>query len=286
MARCLSLLALLFLLLTIASSEGAIENEFLTVQMVPGSGAVTVSSKRVPNASVVVRFPRETKAVTIGLALWGTDSGIALTHTDGSRTTLRLFPNSPFLHVHTAVHNGGKEPIASPSLDIVDMQVQLGTPSVQSYGTGGLTSPAKRQGSYSFHAYVDGETRNGHVSAWLTHERGVGVLLPGPVLPGANPPVHPLKARIDFGRFQVNAGETRDTDTLLLGFFEDARLGLEAYADAVAKQYAIKLAPRPNVYCTWYHAGPSNEAQVAKNTEFAASAASWPSGPWPTIRSS
>ncbi|NQT87249.1 hypothetical protein HQ560_10825, partial [bacterium] len=123
-----------------------------------------------------------------------------------------------------------------------------------------------RQGSYSFQAYVNGGTRNGLVSAWLTHERGVGILLPGPADSGA----YPLKARIDFGRFQVDPGETRDTDTLLIGFFEDARLGLEAYASAVAAHYKIKLHPRPNVYCTWYHAGPSNEAQVAKNTEFAA----------------
>ena len=40
---------------------------------------------------------------------------------------------------------------------------------------------------------------------------------------------------------------------------------------SLPEEYKIKLRPRPNVYCTWYHAGASNEEQLAANTAFAPS---------------
>ena len=57
---------------------------------------------------------------------------------------------------------------------------------------------------------------------------------------------------------------------LLVGFFADARLGLEAYADAAREYYDIQLPPQPSVYCTWYHAGSSDEKQIRRQTDFAA----------------
>ena len=273
-ARCSSLLAVVLLFPVAAQAEVAMENELLAVCVDPGAGGATITSKRFAKPFVVsARFARKTRAAqsgTITDPIWGAGSEIAVAHTDGSRTTLRLFADQPFVHVHRAVHNASQKPIAYPSLDVLDMNVLLGEQSLVSHGTGGLVEPEKSPGSYSFHTYVNGETRNGLVTAWLTHERGVGILFPGPADPKASSPTYPLKARIDFGRFQVNPGETRDTDTLLLGFFADARLGLEAYAQAVARQYAIALRPRPNVYCTWYHAGASSEERIAKNTKFAA----------------
>jgi hypothetical protein len=252
----------------------SIENSWLAVEVDPDGGRATINSKRFPTPFVVVaRFARKTrtaKSGPVGDPVWGQGTEIAVDHADGSRTTLRLFADEPFVHVHTAVHNPGKGPVASASLEILDMNVRLGDQSLASYGTGGLAEPGESPGSYSFHAYVNGETRNGLVTAWLTHERGVGVLFPGPADTEASSPTYPLRARIDFGRFQANPGETRNTDTLLIGFFDDARLGLEAYADAVSRQYHVTLRRRPNVYCTWYHAGASSEQQIARNTEFAA----------------
>ena len=55
-----------------------------------------------------------------------------------------------------------------------------------------------------------------------------------------------------------------------MGYFDDARLGLEAWADEVAEDYKIKLPPQPSGYCTWYHAGASNEEAMVKQTEIAA----------------
>lgn len=73
----------------------------------------------------------------------------------------------------------------------------------------------------------------------------------------------------------LKAGQTRETDTLLLGYFDDARAGLERYADAIAKAYDIHLPPKPGgVYCTWYHrnltgSGASTEVRLAENAAFA-----------------
>jgi hypothetical protein len=103
------------------------------------------------------------------------------------------------------------------------------------------------------------------VAGWLTHERGVGVFFPKE-LEGRTW----LATQLEFGQFQLEPGTTRPTDTMIVGHFRDARLGLEAYADSVARQYAIRLKPQPSVYCTWYHGGASNEEKLAANTQFAA----------------
>jgi hypothetical protein len=150
------------------------------------------------------------------------------------------------------------------SLEILDMKLGLDGKKVMSYGTVGLKPVSNAAGSYAFHAFADPETRNGLVTAWLTHDVGVGVFFPH--VDGADAA---LKAQLDFGLLRVKPGETRTTDTLLIGYFDDARLGLEGYADAVAAHYRIKLKPKPGVYCTWYHSGASNEGQIGENTEFA-----------------
>ena len=69
-------------------------------------------------------------------------------------------------------------------------------------------------------------------------------------------------------RFQPDQREI--SEPLLIGLFDDVRLGLESYAAAVATHYQIKLRPEPVVYCTWYHAGASNEKQLRPHTDFAA----------------
>ncbi len=56
---------------------------------------------------------------------------------------------------------------------------------------------------------------------------------------------------------------------LLIGISRDVCEGLEQYADATANYLDIQLRPLPCVYCTWYHAGASDEKRLARNTEFA-----------------
>ena len=79
-----------------------------------------------------------------------------------------------------------------------------------------------------------------------------------------------IEAQLEHGRLTVKPGETVDLDTFAIGYFDDVRVGLEAWADAVAKWNKIKLPPQPCGYCTWYHAGPSSEQAMVKQTEIAA----------------
>lgn len=127
-------------------------------------------------------------------------------------------------------------------------------------GTGGPAKPG--DGSYMFLVNADAATRAGLVTAWLTSERASGVVL--------TDKDQRVTARMDYGAFALAPGKTETTDRLLIGWFDDALRGLESYADEIAKHHEIKLPPQKSVYCTWYHARASNEAQFARNTEMAA----------------
>ncbi len=190
----------------------------------------------------------------------GTGSLIRVTYKNGWTTRIALYDRSPFLHL-SATATG---PLETDAVDILDYTVTLGDTPLRSFGTGGLEDPGKKEGSYAFHAAVEPATRNGFVSGWLTHDRAVGVFMVDAADGGIR-----LKARLEFGHYRVEQGTTRETETLLLGYFDDARRGLEAYADAVAAHYDIQLKPKPCVYCTWYHAGASDEKAIAENTAFA-----------------
>jgi len=224
-----------------------------------GTGDVFVPQARLPKAVA------KTKTSAVSSPKWGKGKEILFTHEDGSKTSLRIFEGAGFATLHTSVHNSSAKPLKLESLEVLDMDISLGDRKLVSYGTGGLKNAPAGPGSYAFHAHADPETRNGVVAAWLTHERGIGVLLPRAAKGKAS-----LKAKLEFGLYQVKPGATRQTDTLLIGYFDDARIGLESYASAVASRYDIRLKPKPGVYCTWYHGGASNEKQLAANTEFAA----------------
>jgi len=127
-------------------------------------------------------------------------------------------------------------------------------------GTGGICKPG--EGSYMFLVNAAIETRCGLVSAWLTSERGSGVVL--------TDKDGRVTARMDYGAFHVAPGKTERTDSLLVGYFEDTLEGLESYADEIAKHHDIQLPPQKSVYCTWYSGGASTETKLARNTDFAA----------------
>jgi len=255
----------LLLLAGVAAGDVTIENPYLSVTAKPDKNTFSVESKR--GGGLIVPEARFAKPVEkaesneVSSPGWGKGKKILLTHEDGSQTSICVFEKSPFLGLHASVRNPGEQPLAMKSLEVVDMDIRLGKKELMSYGTAGLANPSDAKGSYTFHAYVDPRTRNGVVTAWLTHEQGVGVFFPRA---GQG-----LKTQLDFGHFQVKPGANRDTDILLIGYFDDARTGLESYASAVAVDREIKLRPKPGVYCTWYHARASDENAIAKNTEFA-----------------
>ena len=251
-----------------AAQAQTIENDVLKAEV--RGQAVSLTSRASGRAVVPeIVFPHEIRKAEAGTAshpVWGAGKTLVLLHANGWKTTLALYPASPFVHVHTEVVNTTQALYEASAFDELSLRVDLGVApeTVRVLGTGGLTPVEKSAGSYTFSAVADPATRRGVVCGWLTHEQGVGVFFPK-----AADGTIAIDAKIDFGRLRVKPGASRPTETLLVGCFDDARLGLEAYADAVARHYAIRLKPKPGVYCTWYHGGASNEKEIAENTAFA-----------------
>ena len=200
----------------------------------------------------------------------GDGEAIEVSYPNGNRDELMLMPNLPFVLVRSKLRNGGAEVLQLQKVRPVSFAVDLGTQAagLRVLGTGGLTAPDKNPGSYAWLAVADPQTRNGVVCAWLTHDRGSGVLF-STISAGRVQ----VDAQIDYGRLRIAPGNDAQTETLALGYFDDARLGLEAWAEAVAKVYAIRLRPQPVGYCTWYsspHGGASDEKHLAEQSAFAA----------------
>ena len=268
MARSLSLAGVGILLGAALAQAAMIENRFLKVEI--KGRALSLSAKALGRAFI----PRAIFPQAIGRArvylrthpVWGDGKVLELSHANGWKTKLALYPSSPFVHVHTQVVNKDGGTYEANAFDFLRLELDLGVPRgrLRVLGTGGLTAVEKSQGSYAFSAVADPETRSGVVLGWLTHEQGTGAFFPK-----AEGEKVTIGARIDFGTYRVKPGASRSTEVMLIGYFEDARLGLEAYADSVARHYRIKLRPCPGVYCTWYHAGASNQDAIARNTEFA-----------------
>ncbi len=225
----------------------------------------TVGSTFVPRGKFV-RPIASVKASSVQDQVWGPGRQLTVKHNNGWSTLIRLFSDQPFAHFHTIAANPTDKPLSLKRANLLEFDYDLGIPvdRVRTLGTSGLHTPAA-PGSYTFAAAADPESRRGVVCGWLTHERGVGVFFPRSA-DGRNS----MATRIEFGQFRVEPRAQRPLDILLIGRFDDARLGLEAYANAVARQYDIHLKPQPAVYCTWYHAGASNEENLAENTRFAA----------------
>jgi hypothetical protein len=210
------------------------------------------------------------KTVELADKVFGKGKGIEITYPDGNRESLALYPGVPFVLFRATLHNGKAEPIVLDHVPAVSAGVSLGELSAKlvTLGTGGLLSPAKNPGSYAFLAVADPRARNGVVAGWLTHDRGSGVLFS----PVQRDTVR-VQAQVDYGRLRIKPGQDAATETLAIGYFDDVRLGLEAYADWIAKVYAIKLLPLHPGYCTYYgekHGGPGDEKYLAELSRYAA----------------
>ena len=227
----------------------------------PGAGFTFVKKAALPQKV------EKAEALRTEHAVWGKGQAIRLSHPGGWTTDMAIYPNSPFVHISRTVANKTAKPYDANAFDYLRFQADLNVAQdkLRVLGTGGLTPVSGSRGSYAFSAIADPQTRNGVVCGWMTHERGVGVFFPSNSDGNTE-----VRAQIDFGHYQVAPGKSRPTETLLIGYFDDARLGLEAYADSIVKHYGIKLAAKPGVYCTWYHAGASDENRVAENAAFAA----------------
>ncbi len=184
----------------------------------------------------------------------------------GSEWRISSWEETPFALIEGKRATRKDEDETLSAVDVLTFQVDLGVPAseVRILGTGGLSAVDRTTGSYMWIAVVDPKSGQGVVAGWLTGERGSGVFIPS-VVDGKLY----LKARLEYGKTRLKKGSSETLESLVIGRFDDARLGLEAYADAVAKKLAIRLPPQPCGYCTWYHAGSSSGSRIAALSTFA-----------------
>ena len=199
-------------------------------------------------------------------ATFGKGEAIEIADPNGGGKVM-LFPGLPFALIKMRVSNTGNEVKVLNKIPIATFDVDLGKPAeaLKGFGTGGLSNLADNKGSYMWQVIVDPQTRHGVAGGWITTARGSGVAFAGVK------DQHPqFSAQVEYGRLRLAPGKTEELETFALGYFDDARLGMEAWADAVAKVLNIKLPPLPTVYCTWYHCGSSDEKNLPLQAEFAA----------------
>lgn len=249
----------------------AIRNKALEVKLDPRSGRFSLTAR--PSGRQFAADGRlrgdggTAKLAPASDKRFGEGQSIEVAYPDGSRDTILLFPNLPFALFRSSLRNAGGEAVTANKVPALAATLDVGRPAaeVRVLGTGGLKKPDANPGSYVWTAVADPKTRSGVVGAWLTEDRGSGV-----VFTDADGDKVRLQARLEYGRLRLKPGKEEPLETFALGYFDDARLGLEAWADAVAKVYDIHLPPQPAGYCTWYHAGASNERDIVRDSEFAA----------------
>ncbi len=213
---------------------------------------------------------RSAVKVAVSSAKWGKGSCLQVEQQNGWLTRFTLYKNRPFVYIDTKVVNKSQQDFVTNRWDGGNFEVDFGVDikRLNLVGTGFTVPLQKEYGSYAYMAIAEPSTRNGVVMGWLSHDRGVGTF-------HSKVQHDKLKCfpRLAFGNYLVKAGKSRDTDTFVIGFFEDARIGLEKWADAVVTQENIKLKEKPGVYCTWYHrnitgSGASNAKVLAENVAF------------------
>lgn len=258
-----------------AATPVSIENAAVRVTWQPEHNAFALVHKATgrlfaPDLAVAGSAGGKVRVVPIPAGPLGAGQAIEVRQPDGSGGRVALYPDQPFAFVQALLANPTAETRRFDTVPVVEAGLDFGRPadSLKALGTAGLTAVDGHTGSYVFLAVADPATRAGVVSAWLTHDRGCGVLFSS-VTNG----VPSLRAPIDYGRLLLPAGQSTDTETLAIGWFEDARLGLEQYAVAVARWYDIHLRPQPDGYCTWYsnpHGGASDAVHLTELSDFAA----------------
>ena len=153
----------------------------------------------------------------------GPGKSIVIPHPDGSSHHIMLYQDIPFAFLKAVLANPETtDDRVVKSIDLAKIQLNFATAlsQLRALGTAGLTSLDKQTGSYVFLAVADPDTRNGVVGAWLTHDRGSGI-----VVPSVEGNVASIDAQIDYGRLLIKPGETAVTEVFFVvwtaAFFPD-----------------------------------------------------------------
>jgi len=191
----------------------------------------------------------------------GEFSALSIVRANGTVDEILASPRMPFVLFRRTLKNNSSEPSNVRSLPLLSFEASWASDgrSLKTMGTGGLMSPEESPGSYMWMAVAEPQTRHGLVGGWITSDRGGGA-----VLSSRKDGLAKVSAHIDYGRLIIPPGKEEVSEVFALGWFDDARLGMEAWADTVAKAYDIHLPPQPVGYCTWNDGNERvNEYQVA-----------------------
>ena len=258
------LATLAFATLAHAAPDVSLSSVAIEARFHPASGELVLEARQAGPAKLVIRpFDGQATATIDGrdLRLSSPDRRQSL--------TVSVPEESAFVFFHTT-HQAPQAGANLKTDRFFDAKLDLGVApeKLRALGTTGLTAIDKHPGSHVFLAIADPATRRGLVAGFVTLEKADGILFSGRDGDAAT-----LAAQNDYGRFLLPAGKPVTGETLALGFFADARLGLEQWADATARANHIKLRPRMSGYCTWYsqpHGGAGDETHLRELTEFAA----------------
>ncbi len=227
-----------------------ISNKALSVLYDDAAGCFTFTD-RATGKAFVSRGTPDSPALKV-LASGGT---LTLEQQDGGRMRIELRKDEPFVFITKEVKNTTAAEADFARVSPVSFTLDLAKPAAElrTLGTGGLLAPDKNPGSYLFLTCADPATRNGVVAGFATQNHGSGVVFSS-VKDGAVE----LKPRLDHGHLFLAPGKSAVLDTFAIGRFDDARIGLEQYASALAAAHKIQLRPKTAVYCSWYAEGPGH----------------------------
>jgi hypothetical protein len=249
-----STLITLLLFSTMSNAKSlTIDNQFLTVHFTQEIGEMDVVSKE--NGETFLSNARfyditqSSEIVTIKDKVFGNGKAIKITCTNGNVSWVMLYPKVRFALFKTSYVNNGLSPIDCPKYPIIKANVILRADpdSLRVLGTAGLTGLNDQGGSYMYLAVVNPKTRNGIVSGWLTCDRGNGIISVSNNRLATN-----LEGFIDYGNNMLKSKGRVESETFAVGYFADARIGLESFADNLALEYKVELGPQPSGFCTFY----------------------------------
>ena len=231
-------------------------NESLTVRYDDTNQVFTISAKSADKPFLTEgrlaanSMKAETKPASH--PIFGGGQAVVITQIDGGLVTLALYQKTPFVFVTQQASNKATSAIDIRKITPATFAIDLGKPAAElvTMGTGGLQAPDKNPGSYYFLTVADPATRNGVVAGWLTQDRGSGTFFPS-----VKDNLVSCAAQLEHGHLFLPPGASAPLDTFVIGWFPDARLGLERFADAVRVNYGIRLRPARATYCSWYAEG-------------------------------
>ncbi len=191
-----------------------------------------------------------------------------LQYDSGTAYQIALYDELPFVCIKTLFHNPGDTTVTIAKYSPLSLKVNLDTHQSQLrvLGCDGLTAADRERISYTFLSIANPKTNAGVVCGWLTNDRASGIVTCTPEKSVLN-----IEPRSEYGKLLIEPGQNAVGETFAIGYFDNALSGLEAYADAIARNYNIKLPQTPAGYCTWYskpNGGASDEKHMAEFADF------------------